>query len=131
MAVNLRGTGERAESLGEAGGEQPLKARSEKGTFGESLRTIQDVSPTFQALVFAVLGAVLGGGVVLAFRVSERQMRPPEAPEPALPPGVAAVLSVLRSSALVVDANDAVLKASAPTLARGIVRGNTITVREL
>jgi two-component system, OmpR family, sensor histidine kinase SenX3 len=108
-----------------------LKARSEKGTFGESLRTIQGVSPTFQALVFAVLGAVLGGGVVLAFRVSERQMRPPEVPEPALPPGVAAVLSVLRSSALVVDANDAVLKASAPAIAMGIVRGNEITVREL
>ena len=81
--------------------------------------------------MFALLGAVLGGGVVLAFRVSERQMRPPEPPEPALPPGVAAVLSVLRSSALVVDANDAVLKASAPAIAMGIVRGNTITVREL
>ncbi len=89
------------------------------------------MSPTFQALVFAVLGAVLGGGAVLAFRVSERQMRPPEAPEPALPPGVAAVLSVLRSSALVVDSNDAVLKASAPAIAMGIVRGNEITVREL
>jgi two-component system sensor histidine kinase SenX3 len=90
-----------------------------------------NVSPTFQALVYAVLGAVLGGGVVLAFRISERQMRAPEPPEPALPPGVAAVLSVLRSSALVVDANDAVLKASAPAIAMGIVRGNEITLREL
>src|SRR4051812_5558390 len=58
-------------------------------------------------------------------------MRPVEAPEPALPPGVAAVLSVLRSSALVVDADDTVLKASAPAVAMGIVRDHEITVREL
>ena len=96
-----------------------------------SLRTIHIVSPTYQALLFALLGAVLGGGVVLAFRVSERQMAPPEAPEPAMPPGVAAVLSVLRSSALVVDSTDAVLKASAPAIAMGIVRGQEITVQEL
>jgi two-component system sensor histidine kinase SenX3 len=89
------------------------------------------VSPTIQALLFALLGAVLGGGAVLAFRVSERQMRPDEAPEPALPPGVAAVLSVLRSSALVVDASDVVLKASAPAVAMGIVSGNAINEREL
>ena len=97
----------------------------------ETLRTIDDVSPTVQALLFALLGAVLGGGAVLAFRVSERQMHPAETPEPALPPGVAAVLSVLRSSALVVDGSDAVLKASAPAIAMGLVRGHEITVREL
>ena len=90
-----------------------------------------DVSPTLQALLFALLGAVLGGGAVLAFRVSERQLRPDPVPEPDLPPGVAAVLSVLRSSALVVDASDAVLKASAPAVAMGIVRGREITEREL
>ncbi len=89
------------------------------------------MSPTIQALLFALLGAVLGGSAVLAFRVSERQLRPPEVPEPALPPGVAAVLSVLRSSALVVDAGDTVLKASAPAVAMGLVRGHEITVREL
>jgi two-component system sensor histidine kinase SenX3 len=89
------------------------------------------VSPTAQALLFALLGAVLGGGAVLAFRVSERQMRPAQVPEPSLPPGVAAVLSVLRSSALVVDGSDAVLKASAPAIAMGLVRGHEITVREL
>ena len=97
----------------------------------ETLRTIDGVSPTIQALLFALLGAVLGGSAVLAFRVSERQLRPPEVPEPALPPGVAAVLSVLRSSALVVDAGDSVLKASAPAVAMGLVRGHEITVREL
>jgi two-component system sensor histidine kinase SenX3 len=89
------------------------------------------VSPTLQALLFALLGAALGGGTVLAFRVSERQMHPGDVPEPSLPPGVAAVLSVLRSSALVVDASDNVLKASAPAIAMGIVRGHEITEREL
>ncbi len=89
------------------------------------------MSPTLQALLFALLGALLGGGTVLAFRVSERQMHSPEVPEPPLPPGVAAVLSVLRSSALVVDATDTVLKASAPAIAMGIVRGHEITEHEL
>ncbi len=81
--------------------------------------------------MFALLGAVLGGGVILAFRVSERQLHHDDVPEPELPPGVAAVLSVLRSSALVVDAGDVVLKASAPAVAMGIVRGQEITEREL
>ena len=89
------------------------------------------MSPTLQAFLFALLGAVLGGGTVFAFRLSERQMHPDDVPEPALPPGVAAVLSVLRSSALVVDAKDVVLKASAPAIAMGIVRGHEITESEL
>ena len=58
-------------------------------------------------------------------------MYPPEVPEPVLPPGVAAVLSVLRSSALVVDAENNVLKASAPAIAMGLVRGHEITEHEL
>ena len=89
------------------------------------------MSPTIQALLFALLGAVLGGGVVLAFRISERQLRPEHVPEPVMPPGVAAVLSVLRGSALVVDSDDVVLKASAPAVAMGIVRGTTIADPEL
>ena len=109
----------------------PGRSESDEPTLGETLRTIDGVSPTIQALLFALLGAVLGGGAVLAFRVSERQLHAPEVPEPALPPGVAAVLSVLRSSALVVDASDTVLKASAPAIAMGLVRGHEITVREL
>jgi two-component system sensor histidine kinase SenX3 len=89
------------------------------------------VSPTLQALLFALLGATLGVGVVLAVRISERQLRPVDVPEPALPPGVAAVLSVIRGSALVVDADDVVLKASAPAVAMGLVRGDAITQPEL
>jgi two-component system sensor histidine kinase SenX3 len=69
---------------------------------------------------------------VLAWHVSERQQRhtsPVE--EPVVPPGVATVLSVLRSSAVVVDDNDLVLKASAPAYALGLVRGTALSSEEL
>ncbi|MGH3372478.1 MAG: sensor histidine kinase [Nocardioidaceae bacterium] len=90
------------------------------------------MDPTTQALLFALLGAVLGAGVVLAWRISEHQQsRVHEHEEPVVPPGVATVLSVLRSSALVVNENDDVLKASAPAYALGLVRGNIIAVEEL
>jgi two-component system sensor histidine kinase SenX3 len=90
------------------------------------------VDSTTQALLFALLGAVLGAGVVLAWRVSDHQMHPgiPD-PEPAVPPGIATVLSVLRSSALVVDENDEVLRASAAAYSFGLVRGNQVAVQEL
>ncbi|HSJ20978.1 MAG TPA: histidine kinase dimerization/phospho-acceptor domain-containing protein, partial [Nocardioidaceae bacterium] len=87
---------------------------------------------TTQSLLFALLGAVLGAGVVLVWRVSERQQQkaaPDE--EPILPPGVATVLSILRSSALVVNENDEVLRASAPAHALGLVRGNRLAVEAL
>jgi two-component system sensor histidine kinase SenX3 len=90
------------------------------------------VSPTTQALLYALLGAVLGAGVVLAWRISESQTRPEvTSVSLPLPPGIAAVLSVLRSSALVVDSSEQVLKASAPAIAMGLVRDRRIAVREL
>jgi two-component system sensor histidine kinase SenX3 len=90
------------------------------------------VDSTTQALLFALLGAVLGAGVVFAWRISDRQMHQDvPADEPAVPPGIATVLSVLRSSALVVDHNDEVLKASAAAYSFGLVRGNQVAVQEL
>ena len=87
---------------------------------------------TTQALLFALLGAVLGSGVVLAWRFSEhQQQRLPKQEEPAVPTGVATVLSVLRSSALVVNENDEVVKASAPAYALGLVRDHELCVEEL
>ena len=90
------------------------------------------VDPTTQAFLAALIGAIVGGGAVLAWHVSERQQHqttPVE--EPVVPPGVATVLSVLRSSAVVVDGNDAVLKASAPAYALGLVRGTAMSSDEL
>ncbi|HSV41674.1 MAG TPA: ATP-binding protein [Nocardioidaceae bacterium] len=87
---------------------------------------------TTQAILLALLGAVLGAGVTLAWRVSERQLHGQSVPEPPIvPPGVATVLSVLRSSALVVDENDEVLQASAPAYALGLVRGSHLTIDDL
>ena len=48
-----------------------------------------------------------------------------------MPAGVATVLSVLRSSAVVVDDDDVVLKASAPAYALGLVRGTELVSEEL
>lgn len=79
-----------------------------------------------------LIGVVLGAASVLAWRLSERdQQRVPEAPEALVPPGVAGVLSVLRSSALVVGPDDRVLKASAPAHMMGLVKGGRVDVPEL
>ena len=48
-----------------------------------------------------------------------------------LPPGIAAVLSVLSSSAVVVDSNDRVLRSSPAARAFGLVKGDRLMVTEL
>jgi len=90
------------------------------------------VDSTLQALLAALIGALVAGGAVLAWAVSERQQRrilPAE--EPIVPPGVATVLSVLRSSAVLVGEDDEVLKASAPAYALGLVRGHVLVSEQL
>jgi two-component system sensor histidine kinase SenX3 len=90
------------------------------------------VDPTTQAFLAAVIGAVVAGAAVLAWHVSDRQQHDvPQVDEPAVPAHVAAVLSVLRSSAVVVDDSDVVLKASAPAYAMGLVRGTSLATPEL
>jgi two-component system, OmpR family, sensor histidine kinase SenX3 len=90
------------------------------------------VSPTTQAFVAALIGAVVAGATVLAWHVSQTQLAAVQPSEgPVLPAGVATVLSVLRSSAVVVDDDDEVLKASAPAHALGLVRGQRLASSEL
>jgi two-component system, OmpR family, sensor histidine kinase SenX3 len=89
------------------------------------------MDPSTAALLAALLGAVLGGGTVLAWRISDRQLpqSPTDSPpvdSAVVPPGVSTVLNVLRSSGLVVDEDDHVLQASAPAYALGLVRGAEI-----
>jgi len=90
------------------------------------------VDPTLQAALAALIGAVVAGGAVLAWHISDRQQRtiPPYA-QPVVPDGVGTVLSVLRSSAVVVDDSDEVLKASAPAYALGLVRGSKLVSADL
>jgi two-component system, OmpR family, sensor histidine kinase SenX3 len=94
------------------------------------------MEPTTVTVLAALLGALLGGGTVLAWRISDRQLRAPEpATTPAeavvVPAGLSTVLHVLRSSGLVIDEHDRVLQASAPAYAFGLVRGSELRVPEL
>jgi two-component system sensor histidine kinase SenX3 len=91
------------------------------------------VDATTQAFLAAIIGAVVAGGAVLAWHISDRQQHNANVPtdEPVVPAGVATVLSVLKSSAVVVDDSDTVLKASAPAYAMGLVRGQELVSAEL
>jgi two-component system sensor histidine kinase SenX3 len=90
------------------------------------------VDATTQAFLAALIGAVVAGGAVLAWHLSDRQQhQAPATEEPVVPVGVAAVLSVLGSSAVVVDDDDVVLKASAPAYSMGLVRGTSLHSDEL
>ncbi|MBE7324706.1 ATP-binding protein [Nocardioides sp. Y6] len=90
------------------------------------------MDPTLQAALAALVGVVVGAVGVLGWHVSDRlQHRPAPQPAPLLPAGVATVLSTLRSSGVVVDEHDTVLKASAPAYALGLVRGDRLLIPEL
>lgn len=81
----------------------------------------------------ALIGIVVGAAAVLAVRLSEhgRSAPAPRTPASTLPPGTASVLAVLPSSAVVVDADDRVLRASSAARAFGLVRGDCLVVDEL
>ncbi|WP_233521664.1 sensor histidine kinase [Streptomyces triticagri] len=84
------------------------------------------------AAAAAIAGVCTGVIAMLAFRWSEREQKRPTRTslhtDPVLPPGVDTVLSVLRSSAVVLDEADAVVKASSAAYALGLVRGGKLAV---
>ncbi len=96
----------------------------------------REVDPTTQGLLLTLLGVVIGAVTALAWRISDREMRgtarevPADGPD-VLHPGVATVLSALRSSAVVVDERDRVVQASAPAYRLGLVRDGQLRVEEL
>ncbi|SCK50093.1 two-component system, OmpR family, sensor histidine kinase SenX3 [Streptomyces sp. WMMB 714] len=87
------------------------------------------------AAAAAIAGVCTGVIAMLAFRWSEReQARPTRSSlhtEAVLPPGVDTVLSVLRSSAVVLDEADSVVKASSAAYALGLVRGGKLAVEPM
>ena len=90
------------------------------------------------AAAAAIAGLCTGIIAMLAFRWSEREQKRPTRssalrPEPngTLPPGVDTVLSVLRSSAVVLDESDNVVKASSAAYALGLVRGGKLAVEPM
>jgi two-component system sensor histidine kinase SenX3 len=90
------------------------------------------VETTVAAGLAGVLGLLVGALAVLAFRVSERDHAagPPPA-EPVVPADAAAVLAVLGSSTVVLDASDAVVRASPSAYAFGLVRDDRLVHDEL
>ena len=78
-------------------------------------------------MVAGAVGAVLGAIITYVWRFSEvKQETPLSPPPPTVPPGAEAVLSVLSSSAVLVDDTDLVVKASAPAIEMGIVRDDRL-----
>jgi len=81
-----------------------------------------------------VVGILIGAVAVLAFRVSEREQNTP-IPVPQRPAllsrGVADVLAVLRSSAVVLDGEDRVVRASPTAYSFGIVRADQLVSADL
>lgn len=87
-------------------------------------------------LVAGGLGLVVGVAAGLAFRLSERDQRgssPPAIEEPGdgLDEGVATVLAVLPSSAVVVTTDGRVIRASGAAYAHGLVRDDRVTHEEV
>ncbi|MCK8438040.1 two-component sensor histidine kinase [Streptomyces sp. D2-8] len=87
------------------------------------------------AAAAAITGVLTGVIAMLAFRWSEREQKRPTRSslhtDAVLPPGVDTVLSVLRSSAVVLDEADAVVKASSAAYALGLVRGGKLAVEPM
>ena len=90
------------------------------------------------AAASAIAGLLTGVIAVLAFRWSERELSRPtrtalrsDQSTAVLPPGVDTVLSVLRSSAVVLDEGDTVVKASSAAYALGLVRGGRLAVDQM
>ncbi|MGV9250617.1 sensor histidine kinase [Streptomyces sp. NPDC003697] len=87
------------------------------------------------AAAAAIAGVLTGVIAMLAFRWSEREQKRPTRSslhtDAVLPPGVDTVLSVLRSSAVVLDEADAVVKASSAAYALGLVRGGRMSVEPM
>ena len=84
--------------------------------------TIHGVDTSAGLLIAGAIGAAIGAWTAYLWRFSERRAEtvPPATSE--IPEGAETVLSVLSSSAVIVDRDDAVLQASAPAVALGLVR---------
>ncbi len=82
-------------------------------------------------LISGAIGAVLGAMITFVWWFSERRQNTVAEAPPAIPPGVEAVLAILPSSTVLIDSSDAVLQASAPAHAMGIVHDDRLQPEEL
>lgn len=88
-----------------------------------------ELSP-IQAII-GFVGVLIGAAVTYVWRFSEKRNAAVPASEPRIPPGADAVLSVLSSSAVLLDNADVVLKASAPAYALGLIKDGRLVPEEL
>jgi len=96
------------------------------------VRTLGVVDPTAAAILGGAIGLVTGAIIVASLRLFGRSPSPAlPTQDPGLPAGVSAVLGVLRSGAIVLDAGDAVVSTSPSAVARGLVRDNDLVRDEL
>jgi len=83
-------------------------------------------------ILVGAAGIVVGALVTFWWRYSERsQTEIPQAPTPEVPPEIDTVLSVLRSSAVVMGSDEKVLRSSAPAVALGLVSGDHLRSEKL
>ena len=85
-------------------------------------------------MLAGLLGLLTGVSATLAFRVSEKQQLTvpgPPPPAPPLPAGVSDVLAVLRSSAVVLNGEDQVVRASPTAYSFGLVRDDRLVAPDL
>ncbi|WP_290513180.1 ATP-binding protein [Aeromicrobium sp.] len=82
-------------------------------------------------LITGVVGAVLGAAAMFLWRSGDQHDDFVVEPAPIVPAGAELVLSVLSSSAVLVDSSDSVVKASAPAVAMGIVHEDRLEPDEL
>lgn len=78
-------------------------------------------------IIAGIVGLALGVGGIVAFRYSEMSRRSDDLESDSeLPEGLAEVLAVLPSAAIVIDAGDDVVKASPSAYTYGLIRGHVL-----
>lgn len=83
-------------------------------------------------LLAGAVGAVIGAAITYLWGFSERRQHDmPTTIAPVVPVGAESVLSVLSSSAVLIDSSDTVVKASAPAIALGIIAEDRLAPDEL
>ncbi len=108
-----------------------LRRRAFRRTYAVSAaRTLVDVDLT--SGLAALVGAVVGGGLVWVVLSRGRRPAPAEAmPSPDVPEGLTRLLAVLPGAAFVVGPGSTVLDASAPAAPLGIVPGGRLALSEI
>lgn len=106
------------------------------GRFGapvkQTAHKLDDVDLLIVAVLTGIVGLGLGIAGILAFRFSERSRDAADLhSEDDLPEGIAEVLAVLPSAAIVLDAGDDVVKASPAAYTFGLVRGHSLASPEM